>query len=113
MECQKKHRTCLEKLQEKREMPGNKRTKEENAEKWDEWVRIGPAQPRSLLQSDQAKTRAMRKADAEEHRKLEEVLSLLQVDSENIEHDPAVPQEQTQDFKQSNTEESLVLHVCR
>ena len=101
MECyrQKKHRTCLEKLQEKRDMPGNKRTKEENAEKWDEWVRIRPAQPRSLLQSDQAKTRAMRKADAEEHRKLEEVLSLLQVGSENVEHDPAVPQEQTQDFQ--------------
>ena len=111
----KKHGCCLEKLQEKREMPGNKRTKEENAEKWDEWVRIGLAQLRSLQQSDQAKARAMRKADGEEQAKLEEVLSLLQVDAESIEHDPVhEPQEQTQALDQPTlkSEEPVVLRIA-
>lgn len=73
----KKNRTCLEKLQERRNVNTGRRTKEEFAERMDEHVRIGLAHLRTLRQSDVARLRCMRKADAKEQAALTEILDML------------------------------------
>ena len=75
----KKHRTSLEKLQDKRPVnKDGKRSREDYAERIDEWVRIGLSQLREIKKSELTKSRCFRKADAEEQAKLEEALALLQ-----------------------------------
>ena len=73
----KKHRVCLEKLQEKKNVASGRRTSAEHAERWDEWIRIGLSQMRGLKQSEVARARCLRKCDGDEQLAIEDVLSLL------------------------------------
>ena len=73
----KKHRVCLEKLQEKKNIASGRRTSAEHAERWDEWIRIGLSQMRGLKQSEVAKARCLRKCDGDDQSKIDDVLSLL------------------------------------
>ena len=76
----KKHRTALQKLQDKREMNFTTKPKksiEEYADTVDEWVRIGLAHLRTLKQSSTARARAMRKLDSDQMDQLQGALDLI------------------------------------
>ncbi|CAK9118152.1 unnamed protein product [Durusdinium trenchii] len=105
----KKHRTSIEKLCERKEIPKGKLSTEAFAEDMGERIRIGLSQLRGIKVCPLARQRCLRKTGPEEQKVIEGLIALL-TDLEEVDNPSTKPSTAIVPFERKDSPESLEAH---